>query len=151
MSNRIVGRIRAEIDELAAQSDGTITPEALVEYARNNPLSALHRCFEWDDAAAGERWRLEQASGLIRRYKVKVEGASGDEVKVRAFVSLPSDRGSDHLYRSVVRVLSDEDQIAEMVSAAKMELQAFCTKYAALQKVAGMRPVFDAIAEALDN
>lgn len=44
------------------------TPEALLERAR--PVaSALHRLFEWDNAVAGERYRLEQAALYIRHVE----------------------------------------------------------------------------------
>lgn len=150
MSNRIVGRIRAEIEALAQRMGGIITPDALVTYARDNPLSALHRCFDWDDAKAGQRWRLEQAAGLVRRYCIRVEGDDGEVIRIRGFVSLPSDRRENPgTYRLTTRVMTEADQVAEMVETAKMELHAFRLKYAALQQVAGMGEVFDAIAAAL--
>ena len=145
MSNRIVGKVRAEIEALALRNGGIITPQILVAYARDNPLSALHRCFQWDDEQAAEMWRLAQAGKLIRRHVVKIEAADGDTIRIRGFVSLPSDRGPDHTYRSTVRLLNDRDQTAELLAQAKAELAAFRNKYAALQAVAKMGPLFDAI------
>lgn len=151
VSNRIVGRIKAEIEALAGQNDGCITPTMLVEFARANPLSSLHRCFDWNDETAAEKWRLEQAGGLIRRYSIRIENDTGDTIKIRGFLSLPSDRGKDGTYRSTVRLLSDKDRLNEMLALAKSELAAFRTKYAALQTAAKMGPVFIAIDEALAN
>lgn len=149
MSNRIVGRIRAEIEALAARNEGCITPTMLVEHARDNPLSALHRCFDWNDATAAEKWRIEQAGGLIRRYSIRIENDAGETIRIRGFVSLPSDRGAEGTYRETVRLLSDRDRVAEMVALAKTELAAFRAKYAALQTVAKMGPIFGAIDEVL--
>ena len=44
---------------------GDIKPSTLVEESR--PASApLHRCFEWDDAIAAEKYRESQASYPLR-------------------------------------------------------------------------------------
>ena len=151
MSNRIVGRIKAEIRELAERHGGILTPATLVAYARDNPLSALHGCFDWDVNEAAEKWWLAQAHKLLRQFKIKVEGDDGATITIRGFVSLPSDRGPEGLYRSTLTVLGEEDQLAEMVETAKSELAAFRVKYAVLQKVAAMRPIFEAIDEALGD
>ena len=145
MSNRIVGRIKNEIRALADRHGGILTAAQLVEHARDNPLSALHGCFDWDVNEAAEKWWLAQAHKLLRQFKIKVEGDDGATITIRGFVSLPSDRGPEGLYRSTLTVLGEEDQLAEMVETAKNELAAFRTKYAALQQVAAMRPIFEAI------
>jgi hypothetical protein len=149
MSNRRVRQVRAEIEKIAAANDGVITPEMIVAYARDNPLSALHRIIEWNDTKAAEQWRLSQAAMLIRKYVIKVEGDDGETIKIRGFVSLPSDRGAEGTYRSTLRVLSDEEQTAELIATALVELNSFRTKYAAIRKAARMAPVFEAIDEAL--
>lgn len=48
------------------------TPAALVERA-HNPEHPLHGLFQWDDKAAGEKWRLEQARSLIGSVQVVIE------------------------------------------------------------------------------
>ena len=151
MSNRIVAAIRAEITALLYEHDGQITAEQLVEYARTHPESALHRSFTWDDAEAAAKWRLEQAQQILRTYRVRVEVEGEKSVTIRGVVSLPSDRGPEHLYRSTIRVLSDEDQTAEMIEQAKRELASFRHKYAALRRLGKMPRVFEAIGEALGD
>lgn len=42
------------------------TPKDVLEKARGNEDSELHKCFEWDDAIAGEKYRLQQARDVIR-------------------------------------------------------------------------------------
>lgn len=151
MSNRIVAAIRAEITALLDKNDGQITAEQLVEYARSHPESALHRSFTWDDAEAAAKWRLEQAQQILRTYHVRIEVGGNEPVTIRGVVSLPSDRGAEHLYRSTIRVLSNEDQTQEMIEQAKRELAAFRAKYDMLRKIGKMSRVFEAIGEALGD
>ena len=64
---------------------GGLTPALVVDTARD-PAHPLHSRFEWDDAVAGERWRLEQASALIRSVKIAVDPARPADL--RAFVAV---------------------------------------------------------------
>jgi hypothetical protein len=56
----------------AADPHGILRAEAVVEYAKSNPASALRERLEWDDAEAAHEYRLMQARQLIRAY-VKFE------------------------------------------------------------------------------
>lgn len=83
--------IIAELDRLASLApDGSLEAAQVLDAARP-PESVLHGQFTWDDAEAAEAHRLNQARGLIRRYKVRVtyEQASGEvrDVLVRGFVA----------------------------------------------------------------
>ena len=42
-----------------------ITPSSLLERARDKE-SELHKCFEWDNDVAAERYRITQAGNIIR-------------------------------------------------------------------------------------
>jgi len=50
---------------------GRLYPEDVVNAARA-PANPLHEFFEWDNAVAANRWRLQQAAILIRKVKVTV-------------------------------------------------------------------------------
>ena len=66
---------------------GTLTPDLVVTMAAD-PEHELHPRFVWDDTEAARRFRLVQASGLIRSVHVKIDrGEDSDPVRVRAFVS----------------------------------------------------------------
>lgn len=55
------------IDDLNAirSERGTLTPEVVVE-AASAPEHPLHNRFDWDDTTAAHKWRLTQASELLR-------------------------------------------------------------------------------------
>jgi hypothetical protein len=63
-------------------------PRRMVKWARENPKSELHSQFEWDDAKAGYRYRLQQARQLILRIQVEVVDNDGAP-KVAHMMSAP--------------------------------------------------------------
>ena len=66
---------------------GTLTP-SLVVAAAVDPSHELHPRFVWDDSEAAKRYRLVQASGLIRSVHIRIDrGEDSEPVRVRAFVA----------------------------------------------------------------
>lgn len=99
--------------ELAEQNDGILSTEVVLEDARQD-TSPLHRHFQWDDTIAAENYRRWQARSLIAKCRITIEPRT--ESTIRAFVSLPSDRGLEGGYRVMTTVLSEDDQREELVS-----------------------------------
>lgn len=75
-----------ELERLAAE--GEVTPARVVDVSR--PKDApLHSHFEWDNAAAAEAYRRDQARYLLRHIKVVVKCDEGElPTVVRAFVNV---------------------------------------------------------------
>lgn len=98
---------RTVLAELALASGGVLTPSGVVSEAEN-PESPLHSLFEWDDAKAGHRYRIDQARKLIARvtYKVTVDKVS---VMVPEYLRDPK-AASDHQgYRRTATIATDVD------------------------------------------
>jgi len=130
----VIGELRA-----IAEKYGLITPQAVIERARN-PNSSLHSKFEWDDTLAAEKWRIEQARRLLQ---VTIEYIGENPEPVRAFVSLVRDRsGDDTGYRVTSVVVSDKELYAEMLRDAVCEMRVFEQKY---RRVKELRHVFAAM------
>lgn len=74
---------------------GELTPAAVVEEAAdiNHPL---HSQFEWDDAEAARKHRLNQAADLIRSVRIRV--SEPDLAQVRGFLHIPSEDNSPGRY-----------------------------------------------------
>jgi hypothetical protein len=106
-----------------AKRDGVVTPTAVLQDAADE-TSPLHRLFEWDDTAAAERYRLDQARGLIRRYRVIHETKPEETVRVRAFSSVGG--GAYKPTEDALRVVEDRDFI---LGQAIRELAALRRKY----------------------
>jgi hypothetical protein len=87
-----MSQIQKELELISKRHNGVLHPEHVLAYARNHPKSALHGRFEWDDARAAERQRLQTARQIISVY-VKVIDIGGEEKTVRAFFSPIPDSG----------------------------------------------------------
>lgn len=93
---------------------GKLTPELVVEVARD-PGHPLHHRFEWNNSLAGEAYRRQQASELIRSVQVTYAKApDGQAQRVRAWhsvrytddgVDLPSRSG--YRYEPAAKVATD--------------------------------------------
>jgi len=134
--------VEAELRRLAEKNGGLLSPEKVVESARHK-TSPLHHCFEWDDSAAAEAYRLWQARQLIR---VVVQEIPGTKAKTEVFVSLSTDRGQGAGYRLVTTVLSHEQMRAQLLEDARAELAVFRRKYAQLQELAEVFAAVDRLA-----
>jgi hypothetical protein len=125
-------------DELSriAETEGVLSPRTVVNVARDEE-NPLHDYFIWDDTEAAERYRINQASLLIRRVKIDIIKPNKEtrelEIKTtRKFVSPKSLRGNNGSYKPVESVLNDEDLKNDLLETAKAELYALKKKYEAL-------------------
>ena len=136
------------IDFLRQQQKGELEPIDVLNDARN-PNSPLHTFFEWDEGAAAEAYRLNQARGLIRSvvaiYVSDVEPAK----RTKAFVHVP-EKGTPH-YRSTDDAMSRRDTRALVLQKAWRELQGWKQKYRDLTEFAKLIPVIDEIGKKIRN
>lgn len=81
-------------DELRAiwHRHGGLTPGLVLDEARD-PEHPLHHRFDWADAVAGEKWRLQQAAALIRSVKVRTRELA--PLELRAFLHVPKTADDD--------------------------------------------------------
>lgn len=137
---RQMSSIKEELTQIFQKHNGSLPPEAVVEFARNKN-TALHAEFEWDDTEAAHQFRLVQARNIIRLNIDIVETPNGN-VRVPVYVSLVSDRRSGLGYRALTDVMSDADMRAQLLQQAIDELQRVRRKYESLRELA---PVFSAL------
>lgn len=119
---------RAELLALYRR-DGFVTPESVVK-AATPKSSPLHDYFTWDDSEAARRYRLVEAQGLIRRYKITVEVAPERTVRLRAFSAIPGTG-----YVSTPDGLAQQETRDVIFQQAVRELSALRRKYDALVDV----------------
>lgn len=92
-----------------------ITPAAVVDAARKNKKSELHKCFEWDDSKAAEKYRLDQARYMLRMIVVREEmplpgSDEMQQVAVRVYECVsPSSEETGKAYMPTRKVLADPD------------------------------------------
>jgi hypothetical protein len=106
----IVGELSRIHDE-----NGGLTAKIVVEEARLE-TSPLHRCFEWDDGEAGQKYREWQARRLIRVVVTKEEGQPSAPV----FVHVTDTEGPRYIKVSEAIKKPDLFQIALNELAVKL-------------------------------
>ena len=125
-----------------------VKPKQIVEYARNNEDSELHKCFTWDDTKAAEKWRIQEAklitANLVVNYKKEDSQNEKPEI-IRAFFRTDS---SIHAgYKRTIEIIKDEDEYAGLLMVAKKELKQFKDKYSILSNQSELKQIFALIEE----
>jgi len=115
-----------ELERIREENGGQLRPEGVVDAARD-PQSLLHPCFEWDDAVAGEKYRREQASNLIRSIRVLLirSDENGEEkLPVRAFINVIPEGSDTRVYLPRALVASTPTLYNQAVNDAISYLRA---------------------------
>lgn len=106
---------------------GYLTPQLVVDEARDKS-HPLHTHFEWDNKLAGEAWRREQASEMIRTVRV-VQSSGKKLVSTRAYHSVPANGG-----KPVYVEVHDLDPVQRQLLVQQMhrDWQTFKSRYEGL-------------------
>lgn len=118
---------------------GKVTSELLLQNAEPTE-SPLHDLFEWDDAVAGHKFRLSQATNIIINLAVEVEKEQKPK-KIRAYYNV-SDTEKKGRFINAETAFSNPDTKEIILKRAYREMQSFMQKYENLTEFA---PVFTAI------
>lgn len=118
---------------------GQLRPRTVVDEARPEG-SPIHAAFEWDDSAAGEKYRVHQARNLIRAVRVVHEDdASVDDTGVSEshpqFVHI--DDGKDPYYQDASVAVQNVDEFALAVSGLAKKVAGAQHALSELQSMAG--------------
>lgn len=115
---------------------GELTQKALVDESRDKS-AVLHECFEWNDAIAAEKYRLEQAGDMIRcLVSITKPDNEDDPIVVRAFV-----KTTEH-YEPIRVSLSIEAKYAVLLNDALQDAENFKRKY---ENFVELKEIIDAI------
>lgn len=115
-----------------------VTPESVLEKARDKK-SELHKCFEWDNKVAAEKYRLQQARQIIQLIVTVPD--KKEEPPKRVF-QISTERNT---YQPMTFFMKNEDEANALLNRAKEELRAFQVRYASLK--GELEEVFEAIDE----
>lgn len=113
-----------------------VTPEKVLEKAKDEK-SELHKCFEWNDGIAANKYRLLQAEKIIRMLVTVPERE--DETPKRVLQISSETR----VYQPMTFFMRNEDEASALLKRAKEELMAFQNRYESLR--GELEEVFDAI------
>jgi hypothetical protein len=142
-SNEDAEAIGEELEKLGP----SLTPELVVEVARE-PDSALHPHFEWDNKAAADLYREDQARYILRHVNVVISTPDGGEHEVRAFhhvqITIGGNENQD-VYAPLDIVLASAELRTQVLERAKRELESWRRRYREYSDV--FATVFSAIDE----
>lgn len=140
---KIKGLYKADAEtvykEITALGD-SFSPADVVEAAKDES-SELHKCFEWDDSVAAEKYREHQARMVITQLVVKVETTDNIPVAVRV-ISSASERNS---YVPTKMLIRSEPEYADLLERAKRELRAFQQKYSTVVELQDIFAMIDTL------
>ena len=106
------------------------SPQQIVDKARN-PDTELHKCFEWNDSIAAERFRLWQARDICCKLVIKEEVVPEDRPEVRVFVKTAAGEN----YKPTEIVVKHDGEYEQLLAQAWRELQIFKNKYKMLSEL----------------
>lgn len=132
LSNNKIKQVKQELDRIRDLAGGLLTPQEVVKHAKDKN-SFLHKYFEWNNNRAAECYRIEQARHLIRMVYVKVE-SNGEELSIRGFVSLTTDRPLG--YRDTMEVVGKKQTRTQLLQDVYSGLGSIQRKLATVSAVA---------------
>lgn len=138
---RIEGIFKANaakcLDEIGR--DVEITPEQVLEKARDEQ-SELHKCFEWNDSIAAEKYRLQQARQLIQFFVVVPKQDSKSPIR---HFQITSQR---NVYMPTTHFATQPDEYQKLLQRAYAELRSFQNRYKSLSELESVFEEIDKIA-----
>lgn len=135
---------------LEVQKKFGLTAENLLKKA-SKKSSSLYEFFDWDNSFAGEKWRLQQARGVINEIKIIVE-----DKEIYAFESVrieiedkkpknPITKGfNTREYMPIIEIMNNEEYRKQLVQRALAEAVYWKTRHSELIELS---PIFSLISE----
>lgn len=134
--------------EKLEEKHGELTSKNVLDSAR--PIkSPIHRLFEWDDTVAAEKYRLEQASCLIRNLTVEIEDENKEPLELRAYVNVTDEKSGKYI--NIESAFQSDESREFILNRAIAELRAFEKKYRNLMEFAKLMTVIDQEIEKLQE
>jgi len=128
-----------ELDRLKGHNSGDLTPEAVIEAAKDGK-NPLHGAFEWDDSKAAHQHRLQTAGLLIKSIVVTITKADDGKPEPLSVTVTQQKSGGT----TTAAVISPEELHARRVQRGWSDLEDWRKQY-------GELPEFSGIAAALSG
>ena len=117
-------------EEIIAIGDEA-TPAQILEKGRSEDTE-LHKCFEWNDSVAAEKYRLSQARKICEVLVIqRTPDAPKDAPEIRIFHKTESTGG----YKPISRIIQNEDEYQKLLQRAFAEFHALKVKYENIQEL----------------
>lgn len=107
-----------------------VTPTQIVERARDKGTE-LHKCFEWNDSVAADKYRLYQARKVVCHLVIREVEEKADSAPVRVFHKTEQGGG----YKPFELIVKNKTEYEKLLEQAMSELRAFKAKYHTLSEL----------------
>lgn len=121
-------KVKQELDRI--ENSGPITAEDVVDYAREKPRSNLSKCFEWNDEAAADHYRLQQARSIIGNIR-KVKLVGGKVTLKREYYKI---EGAGRYY-TAERLMREPDEVLQILYAAQKALKELIERFEEIEEL----------------
>ena len=118
----------------------SVKPEEIVDKARDENTE-LHKCFEWNDTAAAEKYRVYQARQIVCHLVLKEVDDKPQQREVRVFYKTDYSEG----YKPVAYIMKNESEYSKLLNRALAELKSFQHKYSTLKELDGLWEVINTL------
>lgn len=123
---KVPAKVVGEEFEKIEKEYGKVTSDVILQKAEVEE-SPLHELFEWDDAVAGHKYRLSQATNIIINLACEVEEQPKAK-PVRAYYNVSTDEKKGK-FINMKTAFANPDTKDIILQRAKKELDAFVEKY----------------------
>lgn len=107
--------VQAELEVIERANGGELHPDAVWQWAKTHPKSALYQEFEWDTKkAAMAHWR-RTAQRLIQFVVVRLHD---DLPAVRKYVSVQSPQQSGRTYVTIQKAMTSDEMREQLIGEA---------------------------------
>lgn len=128
-------QVASEIESLG----NDVTPTEILEKAKDD-TTELHKCFEWEDSVAAEKWRLQQARMIVCHLVIKEDGED-DAGKPEIRIFHKTDRADG--YKPITFIMQDKTEYEKLLAHAREELRIFKQKYHNLSELEEILALID--------
>lgn len=118
-------KVAEEIEAIGSD----VKPAQIVEKARDSNTE-LHKCFDWDDTIAAEKWRLHQARHITGCLVIRRTEERENMPEIRYFHK--NDSGG---YKPAEHIFRKQSEYEKLLQRALAELDAFRRKYSNLEEL----------------
>jgi len=125
-------------EEIYSIGEGA-TPEQIYEKAKGKNTE-LHKCLEWDNRKAADKYRLQQCGNILRCLIIKKKDEpEKPQQPIRVF------HYSDvtHTYVPTVKIVRNVDEYQALLEQAMRELRIFKAKYSTLSELKEILDLID--------
>ena len=143
---RINGVFKADANkcyEEIQQIGDEVKPEQVLNIARNENTE-LHKCFDWNDTSAAEKYRLHQARQVMKNLIIVTrDNEAQDREPIQFRVMMKNDASFSSGYKQTIVMVQNEDEYKKLLETAYKELHSFKQKYSCLTELSEILALID--------